>query len=234
MLHRQIWDGFCHEQKIYESSVPLFATDCDLRVQTKIIGKTQVKTLLARSQAMESMVLEQVDILLADLEQGTYMYDGLIYVMFFKEAGRVVPLYIGKTESIGRKNAVSANIRGLRGDKGKFARWGDGYQYHIGDLSAVVLPSHSDAAISNKYISWAESLFVSYPSVEPKLKKEVFFWCSAWSNTSLGIWRDFGATRLTFLEYLMIGVASAAFPMTLLNREGHSRVSSVSVEESAA
>lgn len=98
----------------------------------------------------------------------------------------------------------------------------------------MVLPGHSDAAISNKYTSWAESLFVSYPSVEPKLKKEVFFWCSAWSNTNLSIWHDFGATRLTFLEYLMIGVASAAFPMTLLNREGHSRVSSVSVEESAA
>jgi hypothetical protein len=30
-------------------------------------------------------------------------------------------------------------------------------------------------------------------------------------------------TRLTFLEYLLIGVASAAFGMTLLNDEGHNR-----------
>ena len=40
---------------------------------------------------------------------------------------------------------------------------------------------------------------------------------------AVGIWEDFGPTRLTFLEYLLIGVASAVFPETLLNREGQSR-----------
>ena len=38
-----------------------------------------------------------------------------------------------------------------------------------------------------------------------------------------GIWRDFGPTRLTFLEYLLIGVASATFVKDLLNEEGVNR-----------
>jgi hypothetical protein len=39
----------------------------------------------------------------------------------------------------------------------------------------------------------------------------------------LGIWTEFGPTRFSFLEYLLIGIASSIFPRELLNREGHSR-----------
>ena len=45
----------------------------------------------------------------------------------------------------------------------------------------------------------------------------------AWARGAIGIWPEFAPTRLSFVENLMIGVASAAFPDTLLNREGHSR-----------
>jgi hypothetical protein len=45
----------------------------------------------------------------------------------------------------------------------------------------------------------------------------------AWRRDEVGIWEDFGQTRLTFLEYLLIGVASSVFPDDLLNIEGQNR-----------
>jgi hypothetical protein len=36
----------------------------------------------------------------------------------------------------------------------------------------------------------------------------------------IGVWQEFGPTRLSFLEYLLIGLASALFPSEILNREG--------------
>jgi hypothetical protein len=111
----------------------------------------------------------------------------------------------------------------LQSDKGKFARWGDNYQYHIGDLSAVSVHGHVDKYRTYKYQDWAAALFKDFPSDNPMLKRPVYFWCKAWKGEDVGIWQDFGQTRLTFLEYLLIGVASSAFPSLLLNREGQSR-----------
>ncbi len=56
----------------------------------------------------------------------------------------------------------------------------------------------------------------------PRLSREVHSWAKAWKDSEVGIWRDLGPTRLTFLEYLLIGVASMALP-ALLNREGVNR-----------
>jgi len=39
----------------------------------------------------------------------------------------------------------------------------------------------------------------------------------------VGIWQQFGSTKLTFLEHLLIGADSAAFPNQLLNDEGKNR-----------
>jgi hypothetical protein len=68
-------------------------------------------------------------------------YDGMLYNMLTKEEGQVIALYIGKAETLGRQGNLSANIKGVskNANKGKFARWGDGRQYHIEDLSAAVL-----------------------------------------------------------------------------------------------
>jgi hypothetical protein len=40
---------------------------------------------------------------------------------------------------------------------------------------------------------------------------------------TVGIWPEFGACPLAFIEYLLIGVASLLFPDDLLNEEGVSR-----------
>ncbi len=104
-----------------------------------------------------------------------------------------------------------------------FARWGSNYAYHIGDLSAVACPGHLSTAQSDKYRAWVARLFLDYPSAAPRLHRETFFWAKAWGNDEIGMWREYGPTLLTFLEYLLIGVASDLFPALLLNREGVNR-----------
>lgn len=223
MKHEKLWDDFCAWHNIIEKAVPLFETNNELSVITHEIGKVSKRRILSRSESMMALVIEQTDLLITDLGNSSQQYDGLIYLMFFIEDDLVKPLYIGKTESKGRKNHVSANITNLRTDKGKFARWGDNYQYHIGDLSAVALPGHNNKYQTHKYNDWARALFTDYPVDTPTLKQQIYFWCEGWDRSNVGIWSDFGETRLTFLEYLMIGVASSAFPILLLNRDGQSR-----------
>jgi hypothetical protein len=114
-------------------------------------------------------------------------------------------------------------LRRLATDTSKFGRWGDNYAYHIGDLSSVVLPGHDATVQTDKYRSWATALFESLNTDRPRLRQPVFFWVKAWRKDDVGIWSEFGPTRLSFLEYLLIGIASSIFPRELLNREGHCR-----------
>ena len=138
--------------------------------------------------------------------------------------GSVVPLYIGKAETFGRgdKN-LSANVRDLHNRKDKFARWGDNYAYHIGDLSAAALTNHPVERRNPKYIEWASKIFKSVPNQRPQLAFDLYFWAKAWKSTDVGIWSELSPTRLAFLEYLLIGVASTAFIGSLLNYEGRNR-----------
>ena len=143
--------------------------------------------------------------------------------MFRKNGPKITPLYIGKAESFGKgdKN-LSVNIKNLATDKSKFARWGDNYAYHIGDLSAVICAGHSADKINPKYQRWAISLF-HQDAQKLRLKDEVYFWMKAWKPSDVGIWKAMSPTRLTFLEYLLIGVASSVFGDTVLNSEGRNR-----------
>lgn len=220
---KALWDSFCHSQQIIDNSTHLFDVDDEFMVRTRQVGKTSFRSILSRSESMESMVISQTNILMDDILEKRDQYDGLIYMMFTSQNGEVIPLYIGKAESKGRSNPISANIKNVARVKDKFARWGDNYQYHIGDLSAIVLPGHDARYVTLKYQHWAKSLFVSYPAERPQLRQDIWFWCKAWNKNDVGIWPEFGPTRLTFLEYLLIGVASSLFPEVLLNREGHSR-----------
>jgi hypothetical protein len=222
--HVKIWNQFCERHNVSNTWVQLFETLPDGTVLTKQIGSSNVRYVLKRSNAMEALVRCECAKLISDWKNNTQIYDGLIYFMAKEDKGRVVPLYIGKAETVGKKDGnLSANIKGIEGDTSKFARWGDNYAYHIGDLSAVVVPGHDTKHITNKYELWATALFKNYPSDKPKLKQPVYFWAKAWSCKEIGVWEEFGPTKLTFLEYLLIGVSSAAFGKILLNREGHNR-----------
>lgn len=212
-----IWDRFCSDFNVAETCVPLFATDRDGNVLHRLIGKNQ-RPVLMRSPEMDELILSTTDRLIEDWEQRTHRYDGMIYLMGWKQSGRFVPLYVGKTETFGLTENLSANIRNLHRDRSKFARWGDNYAYHIGDLSACVLPGHPEHKKLTKYREWAQCLFED----GTRLRQPVYFWACAWDPSYSGLWEEFGPTSLAALEYLLIAVAHNISPR-LLNREGRPR-----------
>ena len=217
-MKQALWDAFCARFNVVGDCVPLFATDDHNNVEVKTIGKAQ-RLSLVRSQDCEELILEVTDQLVPDWTSGTKKFDGMLYMMGWKRSEGFVPLYIGKTESTGRGGGLSVNIANLRTDKSKFARWGDNHAYHIGDLSACVLPGYDESKKVPKYRAWADCLFVEGTA---RLREPVYFWAIPWDRTQTGIWEEFGPTSLAFLEYLLIGVAGGNSP-DLLNREGLSR-----------
>jgi hypothetical protein len=220
----RVWAKFCQRFEIAERSVPLFSVDEAGIVATRMLGRGEsTRPVLLRSSDMEALVLAETEKLVDDWQSGTHRYDGLIYCMGWRQADQFVPLYIGKAETFGTGHRnLSANLKILKADRSKFARWGDNYAYHIGDLSACVLPGHHPEKHTGKYKKWAEILFENTPSLTPKLRQPVYFWARAWDRPPVGVWEELGPTPLAFLEYLLIGVAGLVSPM-LLNREGITR-----------
>ena len=219
----KIWLNFLQKYQVVETSSKLFASSGGLCSVARKGNIGDGKPYLKRHPKMESRVIEETNLIVADFKNQDRLYDGLIYMMFKNLNGNVTPLYIGMTEKKGKSNNLSANILNLETNKGKFARWGDGYQYHIGDLSAVVLHGHEETAKSKKYKEWAASMFTEFPTDLPTLAEPIMFWCKAWSPNNVGVWEEFGPTTLTFLEYQLIGVASSLFANSLLNKEGQNR-----------
>jgi hypothetical protein len=217
-MKQAIWDRFCSRFNIFDLAVPLFATDPDGYVQSKPVGKDG-RLVLKRHEECDRSILGITDQLVNDWQCKDHQFDGMLYLMGWKQEGKFIPLYIGKTESLGKGDRnLSANIKNLHTDKTKFARWGDGYSYHIGDLSACVLPGHNGAKKTLKYQSWAECLF----DTGTQLRHPVYFWAVAWKSDETGVWDEYGPTSLAFLEYLLIGVAGG-LSNCLLNREGIKR-----------
>jgi hypothetical protein len=216
------WNSFCEEHDILDKGVPLFQCVGD-KVDVFPYGNNH-RIILKRSQEMETLVVNEVEKVISDFKVGSNTYEGLVYLMFWKEGNGVVPLYIGKSEKYGRKGGnLSANIENIRNNHSKFCRWGYNYDYHIGDLSAVVCEGHPENKIRSKYRKWAETLFESFPTSSPDLKRQTYFWITAWKLGDIAPWKEVGSTSLTFLEYILIGLASSIFPGTLLNEEGVNR-----------
>lgn len=212
---------FCDEHEIAERGVPLFEPDAKGRVACLPFGKDG-RPILCRSSAMEALLRRTVSQVLAHDNNPS---EGLLYMMHWRDAsGLIVPLYIGRAGKYGRgRGNLSANLLGIDKDVSRFARWGSGYAYHIGDLSAAACPGHGADKIVQKYRRWAERLFADAPSLTPTLRRPVYFWATAWSPHSYNIWHDFGPCSLSFEEYLLIGVASELYPDVLLNDEGVNR-----------
>jgi hypothetical protein len=217
-----LWEEFCETHTVLESSVPLFATNgAEVRL-TKYRTKDPVP-VLTRSLEMERMIRKESAKITDDHKTNGNRYGGAIYLMFRVDGRRVVPLYIGKTEKHGKKGGnLSANLA-TGTVSAKFCRWGYDYAYHLGDLSAVTCLGHALNKRPPKYVRWAERLFESFPTDRPKLRHDIRFWIKAWPIGETGIWKEFGPTSLTFLEYLLIGVASDVYPDDLLNSEGVNR-----------
>lgn len=219
----KLWIDFCKRFRIRERGVPLFHAEKGV-VSVLRMGRGAGRRFLQRSMQMDKLIVSEVRKVIQDYADGQHCYEGLIYLMYKTRGQLVIPLYVGKSEKYGKGGGnLSANIKGIERNQHKFCRWGYGYAYHIGDLSAVVCAGHPEVKRTQKYKRWADRLFKTYPTVEPKLKSQVHFWIKAWKKGETGIWPEFGPTSLTFLEYLLIGVASDLFPQRLLNDEGTNR-----------
>lgn len=229
-----LWKNLCGKLHV-EDCVPLFAADADGNVRIQQIGKKPRRPVLQRSDEMERKVVGIARRLVDDYNnhkdnpEVEREFDGMLYMMGWKESdGTFLPLYVGKTETLGRNGdgRLSANLDGVNrgGNKGNFARWGDNYEYHIGDLSSFVLPEGHKAhkKKQKKYEQWAKTLFEekSILKQQPKLIRPTFFWGQAWRPTKTSLWEELGPTTLAVSEYLVIGVAGKISPKHFLNRDG--------------
>jgi hypothetical protein len=210
----EIWQEWTDRYIDTEDPIPLFETDNNQVAQYKNYGKDD-RRILKRSERMEERVRNEGRKVINDWETADDTYDGLIYLMYWLDEGDIVPLYVGKAGKYGRDGeGLSANLQGLQGaSTGKFARWGDGHYYHIGNLSAIVFDH--DKNQKQKYKKWANRLFEE----GKQLRQPTYFWAKAWRQDDVGLYHDF-EVPLEQLEYQIIGLVSDLYPGRLLNDEG--------------
>lgn len=220
-LKQKLWQSFTDAHSIVASSVPLFATS-DSGVEVINYGANK-RPMLKRSSDMDDLLRRLGQQAVSQFNTQDPNCDGILYMMFRTESKNVIPLYIGKAELYGKSERnLSVNISDLLSGVAMFGRWGYNYAYHIGDLSAATLPGHPEKKRTPKYTKWSRMLFeVSDQVVKPKF--DIRFWATLWTKDCRSIWHEFGSTKLTFEEYLLIGIASDLFPMDLLNNEGRNR-----------
>jgi hypothetical protein len=89
---------------------PLFDELPTAALATKRVGN---RSLLKRSNQVENLIGAVSTTLEEDWIKGANQYDGMLYVILTKEKGSVVPLYIGKAETLGKRGDFSANIKGV-------------------------------------------------------------------------------------------------------------------------
>lgn len=160
---------------------------------------------------MEQAIIDVVETGLAESD-----FEGLLYVMGVGERESFRPLYVGKAERKGVKRPLSANLVNLRSDKGKFARWGDGLDYHIGDLSHALFAWPARRTPTLKYRRWAEALFVQ--ADPPRLREPVKLFVMPWRTTTRGPSGLLGS--LPAGEKEVIALAGHEYGTTLLNIDG--------------
>lgn len=190
--------------------VPLFDTNDRLEVATRI-SQPSGRRLLCRNPKMEEAIIEIVE---TGLSQRTW--EGLFYVMGFGELPNFRPLYVGKAERKGVTRPVSENIRNIRKNKHMFARWGDGLDYHIGDLSHTLFRFKGYREPTKKFERWTEALFVSRDP--PILREPVHLYLAPWlrgSNGPSGL-----PSSLPAVKKELIALASVQSKDTLLNVDG--------------
>ncbi len=190
--------------------VPLFDSGDDLLVRTKEVG-TERKRLLCRSLAMEQAIIELVEPGLKDVK-----WHGLLYIMGFGIGSTFRPLYVGKAEKRGGVKELSGNLVNIRQNRSKFAKWGDGLDYHIGDLSQTLFGFKAYRGPTRKYKRWAERLFEKVDP--PKRKEPVFVVLAPGFGGSVGPAGLAGS--LPAAEKEVIALASVQFADSLMNVDG--------------
>ena len=188
-------------------TAPLFSTEADgLTVQTHTRG---TRVVLTRHPAFDAAMTEVVE---AGLPRSDW--DGLLYVMFTPGAAGPTLRYVGKAEKAGRTHSLSVNLARIRGNHGKFGRWGYDAAYHVGDLSEAVLGAGSSGA--PKYAAWRDALFTGVGS--RTLRRPVCVQLIPWQAGMRGPSGLLGS--VADVEYELIALASLTFGRELLNVQG--------------
>jgi len=229
------WAKWC-DQYITEREIPLFYYDeKNNQILTEIKDNGDIRIL--RHPEMEELLAKEVLKIYNSYNESntSFEYDGLIYLVYtFPKYLRekinftletinekeIIPLYIGKTETIGVNGKYSVNIKSVQNklNKTKFARWGDASAYHIGDLSDALFANRK-AENFTKYKKWAEFFFEEREirSNEPVyLKFPVYFWAKAWHKNDEGLILNLPCTTC-FLERQLISIIRLIYPELSLN-----------------
>lgn len=190
---------------------PLFKTEDGLRVHTHPRGRAGDRRILTRSAGFEEAMIELI-------EEGLTQehWTGLVYLMGVGDRHAFTPLYVGKAERRGKTHAVSKNIANIRRNPDKFARWGYGLDYHVGDLSHAMFDFEAYRRPASKYRRWAQALFaVTDP---PTLHRPVNMVLLPWYVDSHGPSGLRGSVAAAEKE--AIALASALHGELLLNVDG--------------
>jgi hypothetical protein len=190
--------------------VSLFDAGDDLVVRTRESGPKK-RRLLCRSPEMGAAVIEMVEAGLARDD-----WQGLLYVMGWGGNADFRTLYVGKAEKKGVRNDLSANLANIRTNRHEFALWGDGLDYHIGDLSQALFGFKAYRPATLKYKRWATKLFERFDP--PLLREQVSLYLAPWPDGSAG--PSGLAGSLAAVEKEVIALASVQFAECLLNVDG--------------
>lgn len=161
--------------------VPLFWTDDNLVVKLWT-SDIQKRKILRRSEEMENAIVRAVENGLDGARNEAWQ--GLMYVMGKGNFPEFIPLFIGYTEKWGRsdRTKISANIDQIRTNTQKFARWGNGKAYHIGELSQELFRWGAYSEPEAKKREWAQAMFETYDP--PRLKEPVYLCIIPWYDDS--------------------------------------------------
>lgn len=170
--------------KLVEGSSPLFfLTEWGSLATRELSGMT----LLCRHPDMEQNVIEQCELLREDVKEGNFEYEGLFTMVFLWEDSSVTPYFFTATEETGRDGfKLSKNLSDTKSTNTSrrfFARWGDDYERHIGQLSNAMFPENGIKASKVK-AKWITDLFDKAGEYyHPKVG--IWFIAKAWSRSDV-------------------------------------------------
>ena len=206
------WDEICSEMNFSKEAVPLFETTPEQGVKTMLYGKKHPRKVLQRSAAMEAQLNHIKGSIEQDYQSQANQIEGLLYLMFWQCDSKIVPLYIGKAEKVGKTaDKLSDTIT----QASEFMRWGYDHDSHLGDLSAWVC-AHAEKHKRPNYLRWAQCLFLDFPAEQPQLRYPTWFWAEIYPAP--GLKGSLGTLKEA--ERSWIAAAAAFSPETLVNVQG--------------
>lgn len=136
--------------------------------------------------------------------------EGICYLIYRNENKKCDPLYVGISETIGKKGKLSALF------KYGWVRFGEGIESngHIGNMNEALQGSN------RRYDTWISNFFATTKPL--KLRTPIFVRIEIWKSDSVSIFKELGHTPLKLEEMLRLHVLQlAGYTTALLNRDGN-------------